>query len=126
MAGRSLALHESWTDPRDDRSAVVRLAGLGGNLLGRAIVRPVGLGRDPFGGDVAVGGGAVAELLADVVEPLVFGERVGAELLELPFLLAEEQGPVLPQLARGRRIDQVARVVGAHLEQDADLELAEP
>src|SRR5690242_2801695 len=99
--------------PRDDLPflALVGLAGLGGELLGLAI---------------AVGQGAVAELLADVVEPFLLGEGVGAELLQLPFFFAEEEGTVLPQLARGRRVDQGARVVGAHLEQDADLEFAEP
>src|SRR5208337_4771737 len=70
-----------------------------------------------------LGRGSGPELAVYAVEPLRVGQPVRAELLDPVLFLAEEEGPIGTELAGGRRIDQRAAVVGAHLEEDADLEL---
>src|SRR5437868_2587907 len=68
---------------------------LGSHLLGGGLAIAIAIGRGP-----------VAELAVDEAEPLVVGIGVGAELLELPFFFAEEEGAMLAQLAPRGRVDQ--------------------
>src|SRR4051812_31751904 len=57
-------------------------------------------------------------------EPGVVGQAIGAKLFEHPLLFAVKQASMPAQLGRHRRIDERARIVAAHLERDAHLELA--
>src|SRR5687767_2755345 len=56
------------------------------------------------------------ELLRHVREPAVAGQRVRAELFADALLFAVEQRAVLAQLVAERRVDEVARIGGGHLE----------
>ena len=68
---------------------------------------------------------ALAQLLAERAQPLFAGDAVGAELFEPVLFFAVEECPVRAQLAGGRGVEHVARVVRAHLEEHPHLELAE-
>ncbi len=65
------------------------------------------------------------QLPPDRGQPLVAGNSVGTELLESSLFLAKEERSVGPQFPGRGRVDQGARIVGAHLEEDADLELTQ-
>ena len=77
----------------------------------------------PAEGRLAAGTGREAKPFLDVLEPFDFGNSVGPEFLDPVFFLAVIEGPVFAELAAGGCVDQRARVVGAHLEEDAVLEL---
>src|SRR5262249_44103661 len=58
-------------------------------------------------------------------EPLGPRQPIRAELLELPLVLGEEQRAIGPELGGDRRVEQAARIGGAHLEANPHLELAQ-
>src|SRR5690348_16001613 len=64
------------------------------------------------------------ELVAQEGNGLVVGHAVGTALFEGAELLGVEEGAVGAEFSGGGAVDEVARVVGAHLEQDAEHELA--
>src|SRR5215470_7036464 len=65
------------------------------------------------------------QLLRHPFEPHLRGESVGPKLFQPPLLLAVKERAMEAQLAGQWRIDEVAGVGGTHLEQDAQLKLAQ-
>src|SRR5262245_7513343 len=58
----------------------------------------------------------------DLPHPVEVGQPVRPELLRPLLVVAGEEGAVAAELGRGGRVEQVARIVRAHLEEHAEAE----
>ena len=64
------------------------------------------------------------KLAADPIQPLGRRPGVGPEFFQPAFFFVVEQRQVRAEAAGGRRVDQLARIGGAHLEHHAQIEFA--
>ena len=57
-------------------------------------------------------------------EPLFIGHGPGPEFLDGADVIQMEQGPIAPEIRGCGRIDQLGRIIGAHLEEHLEVELS--
>ena len=73
----------------------------------------------------AIFAGTALQLTRDDIEPLAGRGAVGSKLLQAALLGVVEQGAVRAEAASGGGIDQASRIGFAHLEADAEFDIAE-
>src|SRR5262245_29482416 len=69
--------------------------------------------------------GSLTQTAGNFCQPVRIERIVGSEFLDYAALLAEEKRPMQAEVVGLRRIDQVARIRRAHLEEQAVVEFAQ-
>src|SRR5258706_1974987 len=70
-------------------------------------------------------GGASLQPICHFPKPILIWQRIGSEFFHDALLFAISQRSMDTQLVCHRRVDQIARIIGAHLEKNAVIKFAQ-